>query len=164
MSWVMAAVVLASAFLVVLSRNLVHGVLWLGVTLLATAGVYVGLDAPFVAAVQVLLYAGGVVILLLFGVMLTRKIGGVKVESAPGSPLRGLIVAGSLFGLGVKAILSTPSLAPSTNLTPLRVGDLGRALVGEHLLSFELLSVLLVAAMVGAIVIARRTDAGSERS
>jgi NADH-quinone oxidoreductase subunit J len=152
--------VLAPALFVVLDRNLVHGVLWLGLTLLVTAGLYVQLDAPFVAAVQLLLYAGGVVILLVFGVMLTRHGDGVEVPSQFGSPLRGLLVAVPLFGVMAWAILKTPQLDAAA--PPLPVATVGRSLMTDFVLAFEVLSVLLLAGMIGAIVIARRRDPGEE--
>jgi NADH-quinone oxidoreductase subunit J len=157
MGWVVTGVVLASALMVVVSRNLVHGVLWLGVTLLATAGIYVGLNASFVAAIQVLLYAGGVVILLIFGVMLTRRHEGIYVEAKPASPLRGLAVALPLAAAGIWAVVKSEALTPIQG-GGVPVNELGRALLTEHVLAFEVLSVLLLAAMVGAIVIARRRD------
>ena len=156
-SWALVALVLAPALAVVRSRNLVHGVLWLGVVLLSTAVLYVRLNAPFVATVQVLLYAGGVLVLLVLGVMLTRRHDGVRIESAAASPLRGLVVAGTLFGAGALAIVRGVAQLPPPR-TPAVPVSLGQALLGEHLLAFEVLSVLLLGALVGTVVIARNRD------
>lgn len=156
--WILTALVLIPALLVVGSRNLVYGVLWLGVTLLATAAVYVRLQAPFVAAVQVLLYAGGVVILLIFGLMLTRRHETLGVIALKANPLRGIVVAVPLFGTLVAAILKSPVPAPQPFTAGVPVTSVGRSLLTDYVLAFEVLSVLLLAAMIGAIVIARRKD------
>lgn len=155
---ILAALVLVPAILVVAGRNLVHSVLWLGVVLIATAAVYVRLAAPFVAAVQVLLYAGGVLVLLVFGVMLTRRVEGSHVPASRASPLRGLAVAVPLFVLLVQAIATTPEIGPPA--AQVAVTDVGQALFTDFVLAFEVLGVLLLAGMVGAIVIARRRDPG----
>jgi NADH-quinone oxidoreductase subunit J len=154
----LAALILVPAFLVVGGRNLVHSVLWLGFTLVATAALYVRLAAPFVAAVQLLLYAGGVLVLLVFGVMLTRRVEGSYVPASHGSPLRGLSVALPLFGILAWAIVATPELAPPS--AQVTVSDVSQALFTDFVLAFEVLGVLLLAGMVGAIVIARRRDPG----
>jgi NADH-quinone oxidoreductase subunit J len=150
--------VLVPAIFVVGARNLVHGVLWLGVTLLVTAAVYVRLEAPFVAAVQVLLYAGGVVILVIFGVMLTRRHETLGVIALRGNPIRGLLVAVPLFGTLVAAIVRTPSIVSGAGAQAVPVSAIGRALLTDYLFAFEVLSVLLLAGMIGAIVIARKKD------
>jgi NADH-quinone oxidoreductase subunit J len=155
---ILAALILVPALLVVLGRNLVHSVLWLGATLIATAAVYVRLAAPFVAAVQVLLYAGGVLVLLVFGVMLTRRLEGSFVPASHGSQLRGLAVALPLFAVLAWAIAHSPEPGPPTR--EVAVAEVGQALFGDFVLAFEVLGVLLLAAMVGAIVIARRRDPG----
>lgn len=156
-SWVLVLLVLAPAVAVVRSRNLVHGVLWLGLVLLSTAALYVRLGAPFVATVQVLLYAGGVLVLLVLGVMLTRRHDGVLIETAAASPLRGLTVAGALFAAGSLAIVRGVAQLPPPR-APAAPQSLGQALLTEHLLAFEVLSVLLLGALVGTIVIARNRD------
>ena len=71
--WTVAALLIISAMGVVLSKNLVHGVFWLAGTLIATAAMYVFLEAPFLAGIQIVLYTGGVITLMLFGVMLTQR-------------------------------------------------------------------------------------------
>ncbi len=153
-----AASLLLSALLAVSSKNLVHGVLWLGVTLASTAVLYLVLDAPFMAGIQLLLYVGGVMTLMIFGLMLTRQSGGTAVTRDQRSRGRGAIVASLLFGVIAAATLFTKGLdglvAPPRATTP----ELGMALLTEHLLAFEVLSVLLLAAMIGAIVLSRRRD------
>ena len=155
-----AAVGLLSALAVVVWPNLIHCVLWLALLLLDTAAAYVVLDASFLGAIQVMLYAGGVVTLMLFAIMLTRRKGGVAVknESDPARRWTALGLASGLFGLMAWAILTTPGLADAREQPQAQARELARAFLGEHVLSFEVLSILLLAATVGAIVIARRRD------
>lgn len=152
-----AAIILLSALFVVRSKNLIHAVLWLAVTLLGTAALYAILDAPFLAGVQVLTYVGGVITLTLFGVMVTRRHEGVEAAAENASNERGFIAATALFVVLALAIWKTPLPTPAT-VAPVSVADLARALVGPYLLAFEAASLLLLAAIVGAVVLARRRD------
>lgn len=156
---VLAACLLLSASLVVRARNLVHGVLWLGVTLVATAALFVTLEATFLAGAQVLLYVGGVVTLMVFGVMLTRRQDGRSLLAAGTRKGRGAVVAAALFGVLAAAVAR--SELPAGTRPVATTAELGAGLVGEHLLAFEALSFVLLAAIIGAVVIARRRDAGA---
>jgi NADH:ubiquinone oxidoreductase subunit 6 (subunit J) len=152
-----AAVVLGSALVVVSSRDLVRSVLALGVTLAGTAGLYGLLDAPYLAAVQLLLYVGGVVTVMVFGVLLTRRAEGddgqVVVERGRVVPaFLGALVVGGILLAGILA--SAPAGSPASTLEPAR--SVGARFVTEHLLAFEIVSAVLLAAMVGAIVLVRR--------
>ncbi len=161
---IIAACLLLAALFVVTTKNLVHAVLWLAATLISTAALYVMLSAPFLAGIQVLLYTGGVITLMLFGVMLTRREQRTFVENDANPRRRplALVTAAGLFALMAFAITQTTGLPqqPSANTTSTK--DIGKSFLGEHLLAFEVLSVLLLAAMIGAIVLARRFDDGAE--
>lgn len=161
---IIATALLLAAALVVTTKNLVHAVLWLAVTLIATAALYVTLQAPFIGGIQVLLYTGGVITLMLFGVMLTRRHERVLVDNDFNPKRRPLALATSLglFALLAYAILQTPGLPVSPSGKVTTTADIGRSFLGEHLLAFEVLSVLLLAAMIGSIVLARRHDQGAE--
>lgn len=145
---------------VVVSRDLVHSVLWLGVALVATAGLFVALHAEFLAAVQILLYTGGVITLMLFGVMVTRRLSGdARVEHGSSHRMRGALlslVAFALVAITVGRASDTGSLVPSGPLGDTR--ELGTLVLRDLMLPFEVLSVLLLAAMIGAIVLARKVD------
>lgn len=154
---VIAAVLLLSALRVVTTRNLVHAVLWLAITLATTAAAYVMLQAPFLAAIQLLLYTGGVLTLMLFGIMLTRRVEGVNVPVESSGQGKGAALAAALFGLMATAIMQTPNL-PDAPAPAVGARELGKSFLTDHLLAFEVLSLLLLAAMVGAIVIARGRD------
>ncbi len=154
---VIAAIILVCAVFVVRSKNLIHAVLWLALTLLGTAALYAMLDSPFLAGVQVLTYVGGIVTLMIFGVMVTRRHEGTESAADSVSPDKGFIAAFALFSVLELAIWKTPF--PTTPAPPTAsVAELSQALLGRHLLSFEAASLLLLAAIVGAVVLARRRD------
>jgi NADH-quinone oxidoreductase subunit J len=155
---ILAAALLLSAIFVVHARNLVHAVLWLGVTLLVTAALFVMLDAGFLAGVQVLLYVGGVVTLMAFGVMLTRRHDGRVAVAGSSRVGRGAVIAAATFGVIAAAVARSELPAGEKTVT---TAELGSGLVTTHLLAFEALSFLLLAAIIGAIVIARRRDPGA---
>ncbi len=151
----------ASAVLAVTSRHVVHAALWLVVALGSLAGVYLALGAEVVALVQLLVYVGAVVVLVLFALMLTRAPIGVRSDldesrgRRVGAAVVGVALAGLLGGtlaLAVGDSQITPDLARG------RARPLGEAIFGGWLLPFELLSVLLLAALVAALAVSRGTD------
>ncbi len=152
-----ALVAVGSALLVVTTANLVHAALWLVVTLTAVAGCYLLLAAELLAWVQVLVYVGAVVVLLLFALMLTRAPTGPQPE-----PAGRRVVPAAVVAVLVTAVL-TGTLVPgfgdqSIDLDAPVVGSarvVGEAVFGSWVLAFEVLSVLLLAALVGAIVLSR---------
>jgi len=154
-----AATMLIGGLAVALSRDLVRSVLWLALVLLATAALFVTLRADFIAAVQVLLYTGGVVTLMLFGVMLTHRLESARILHESQNHLRGAVIAIATFGLMASAILQTPFPEATLADTATDTAQLGEAFLTDWLLPFEVLSVLLLAVMIGAIVLARKKDA-----
>ncbi len=160
-AWILFAVValllVGAALMVVLSTDLVHTVLWLAVGLVTTAVVYVALSADFLAAAQILLYTGGVVTLMLFAVMLTRRLSGVGITITRGQGwLRAVVFSVATLGLVAAAVLKSgvgagpmPPMAADTQA-------LGALFLTDLVVPFEALSLLLLAAMVGAVVLARR--------
>ena len=161
----LGVVALGSALLVVTTRQLVHAALWLVVALGAIAGCYLLLSAEFVAWVQVLIYVGAVVVLLLFGLMLTRAPIGVSTD-LDGPPLQK--VAAAVVALGLTAVLGVASVEAfrGDHIGLARTGRgstaaTGAAVFRVWVLPFEVLSVLLLAALVGAIVLSRR-DIGED--
>jgi NADH-quinone oxidoreductase subunit J len=158
---VLAVVGSISAVAVVTARNVVHAALYLVVTLLSVGGVYLVLGAEFVAWVQILIYVGAIVILFLFGLMLTKApIGRDTLDNQQ----RWI---GAVVGLGVFAglaylIQSAFPLADAVNdygSSPGDTGAIGLALFHDYVLPFEVISFLLLAALIGAIVLARKDDA-----
>lgn len=152
-----AGVLLTSSLLVVTTPNLFHGALALALALVGTAVLYLLLEAEFLAGIQVLLYAGGVVTLVVFAITVTGRLGGPGVRASRGR-LPGFAAAAILFWLLASEILDAglPVGWATAPAEPTRA--LAEALVTTYLLPFEVLSALLVAAMVGAIVLARRDE------
>ena len=149
-----------SALLVVTTRNLVHAALWLVLTLSSAAGIYLLLAAEFVAWVQILIYVGAVVVLLLFALMLTRAPTGpqpdLNVKQAVPAALVAVLVA-ALLGTTVVAGFNDVDLDLDDPLVG-SAGATGETLFTSWVLPFEVLSVLLLAALVGAIVLSKRGD------
>jgi len=156
----LGAVALGAGTLVVGSRHVVRAGLWLVVTLGAVAGLYLVLTAELVAWVQVLLYVGAVVVLLLFAVMLTRAPIGAS-DDLDRTRWPGLLVGGGA-GAGLAALLAYAYRWDRVQLPqPGRAGAIGAEVFRSWVLPFEVLSVLLLAALVGAIVVSR-PDIGAE--
>jgi NADH-quinone oxidoreductase subunit J len=152
--WVFAVLLVGAGLAVVLGKNLFHAVLWLALALVATAGVFLTLDAEFIAAVQVLLYAGGVITVVVFAIVVTERLIGETL-----SQTNRRIGAGAFVSLGVLALLvRTISQAQTGPRLPL-AGDLtrqlGTSLLTRHVLAFELLAVLLLVGLLGASYFAR---------
>jgi NADH-quinone oxidoreductase subunit J len=151
-----AAVVAISAVCVVLSKNIVRTALSLLFTLLGVAGLYLVLHAEFLAAVQLVVYAGGTLILIVFGIMLT-SFSTYRLYS----PRRIEVVVGLAIGLLFLVALVTAFRHAGFNRPlPLDAGAysvdiLGRSLLGDYLVPFELISVLLLAVMIGAAYLAK---------
>lgn len=160
-----AVVILASAMMVVTSRNLVHAALWLVASLFGVAMLYAQLNAGFLAVVQVVVYIGAIAILFIFAVMLTRR---EMTDTGPGmnknwgvSALVSLLVFGGLvFLLSSWSGFSQPSADIPSGFDA--VAELGIALISPNafVLPFEVASVLLVAALVGAVYIAFNPRSG----
>jgi len=148
-------VAIGAALAVVLTQHLVRAGLWLVVALAAIAVEFLLLRAEFAAWVQVLIYVGAVVVLLLFAVMLTRAPIGRSTDLD--RPLGPALLVGSGAGLGLSALLI--SAFGSGQIDAPAAGSaerLGEAIFSDWVLPFEVLSVLLLAALVGAIVLSRR--------
>ncbi|HXY42357.1 MAG TPA: NADH-quinone oxidoreductase subunit J [Vicinamibacteria bacterium] len=153
--WVFALVTVGSAAVVVLSRTLIYSAFALLGTFFGVAGLYVLLGADFLAAVQLLVYVGGILVLLLFGVMLTHRIYDLDLRSETGNLAAGAIVAAGLFA--ILALTGLRSHWSSTPRPPAPTTEaIGQLFMGTYLLPFEAASVLLLVALVGAAMIVRR--------
>jgi NADH-quinone oxidoreductase subunit J len=162
--YVISALILGFAVLVVSTRNTVHAVLFLVLNFLAVAALYVLLTAQFLAVIQVLVYAGGIVVLYLFVVMLVNLKRPPEDHSAPqrrqwlGFALSGAVlvqlIAITVFGGFGPATDSTA--AQNSDLALHNVERIGMLLYTDYLIPFEVASMLLLVAMVGAIILAKR--------
>lgn len=163
--YALATLTVGSAALVVTRRNAVHSAFFLVIMFMGVAGLYVLLEAEFLAAVQVLVYAGGIMVLFLFVIMLVdleergkipRRAARSRVPAVAGA----LVLSGLLVALLLGSFVAAPYAIHTTGSDALRAdgGNLEAVAVGlfrDYVLPFELASVLLLVAMVGAVVLAR---------
>jgi NADH-quinone oxidoreductase subunit J len=167
--YLFGAIAVGASLLVVLGRNPMHSVLLLIVSFAALAGLYIGLDAPFAAVVQIIIYAGAIMVLFLFVVMLLNAHreddvpgGGLRLAHGPlrlGAAVAVLLVAELAWALSRAARAGDELLASGPGADPAAlqsVRSLGNLLFTEYSLAFEVTSILIIVAMVGAVVLARR--------
>jgi NADH-quinone oxidoreductase subunit J len=148
---------LLAALRLVTAKNVVHAALYLVGSLASVGGLYLLLAAEFVAWVQVLIYVGAIVVLLLFGLMLTRAPIG---REALDNQQRGVSAIVALVVLAGLVILVWDAFSEArVSLTTTRTGGIGQQLFTTFVLPFEVVSFLLLAALVGAIVLARKEEA-----
>jgi len=152
-----AGTALIAALKMVTTDNVVHAALYLLVVLAAVAAVYVILGAEFVAATQVMVYLGAVMVLLLFGVMLTRAKIGSETDLNHDQRWIGGLVATSLFAVMAYSLWEGfGSDKLPANLAPQPTAAVSDEIFSTYIIPFEALSVLLLAALIGAVVVARR--------
>lgn len=157
--WFLTVMTLGSALMVIFSKNPVHSILWLIVTFFSISGHYVLLNAQFLAIVNVIVYAGAIMVLFLFVVMLMN----LNESSSPvkNKWLRfaGVISGGSLLLVMVGALKDTESMQKEILMNTGDIGlihNLGTVLFTDYVLPFEISSVLFLSAMVGAVVIGKK--------
>lgn len=153
--WALAAVLVGSALAVVLSKNLFHAVLWLALALTGTSGVFLLLEAEFLAAVQLLLYAGGVITIVVFAIVVTERLVGERISQTSRRLTGGAVAAAGLLALVVNAIRARPLASIRPPMTEDATRAVGEAVLTRFVLPFELLALLLLAALLGAIYFAR---------
>jgi len=154
--YLVAIVTVGSAAIVAFSRNIIYSAFSLLGTFAGVAGIYVLLGADFVAAVQLLIYVGGILVLILFAVMLTHRITDVQITNRAAGRIPGFVLVAVLLALLIQTIRETPwAKAKEIVYTPTsaKIGDM---FLQEYLLPFELASLVLLAALIGAVVLARK--------
>jgi NADH-quinone oxidoreductase subunit J len=156
--WVFAVILVGAGVAVVIGKNLFHSVLWLALALVATAGIFLTLDAEFIAAVQVLLYAGGVVTVVVFAIVVTERLVGERLAHTSRHLAAGALVSGGLLVLLVRAIARAQIALPKPALTADLTRQIGTSLLTQFALPFELLAVLLLVGLLGASYFARPED------
>ena len=153
----LVSVIAISAIWVVVSPNLVHSAVSLLFTLFGIAGLYVFLYADFMAATQVVIYVGGILVLIIFGVMLTNKIDKPVIESVSSNKIIGVLISSFIFTMLSVVIIQTKWPINENSLPgPSTVELIGKLILGKYLLPFELVSILLLASLVGAALLARK--------
>ena len=155
--WMLSAITLFSALMVVISRNPVYSVLWLIVTFFTISGHYILLNAQFLAIVNIIVYAGAIMVLFLFVIMLMNLNRDTEPQKNKWLKLAGAVAGGSLLLVLVAALRHTEK-----NMAELESGDLGliqnlgKVLFHEYVVPFEISSILFLSAMVGAVVIGKK--------
>jgi len=154
-----AALMIASAMMVVYGKNLIYSAFALLATFFGVAVLYVLLGADFLAGAQLLIYVGGILILLLFGVMLTHRIYDMDLETETFQVIPGAVVSLVVFAALLTVIYRTPWKQVGIVMEGPTTEHIGRLFLTQYILPFEAASVLLLVALIGAAMIVRgRTD------
>lgn len=155
--YLFALITLGSAVIVVFSRNIVYAAFALLFALVGVAGLYVLLMADFLAITQLLVYVGGILVLVLFGVMLTSKVIDVQMKSSTIQMVPAVAIFGLLAGTIVGVFWSTDWYVSANPVDVAKTApQIGNMLLTTYLLPFEVASVVLLVALIGAAMIARR--------
>ncbi len=163
--YLLGAFILGMALLAVTGRKIFRSAIWLLFCLIGVAGLYFWMEMEFIAAVQIIVYVGGIVVLIIFSIFLTQQSAD---DMPPPSPGRKIAAALSvLLGIAFTAsLILNHGFQPSTAVFDNEVARIGRQMLdtdeGGFILPFEAVSMLLLAAMVGCIVIAMRSDKKAE--
>ena len=154
--WFIVTLTIFSAFFVVQSTNLLYSAYALLFTFIGIAGLYIFLWADFMAVMQIIIYVGGILILVVFGIMLTNKITTVNISHTSLQRKLGALIAGILFmALGSMILNTTWNLKPA--LEPDQtVATVGKLLMMDYLLPFELVSILLLGPLIAATTLSRK--------
>jgi NADH-quinone oxidoreductase subunit J len=155
----LSAMALGSALMVITRKNPLHSVLYLVITFFAISGHYILLNAQFLAIVNIIVYAGAIMVLFLFVVMLMNLNTEVEPQKNRLMQIAGVISGGSLFLVIIAALVKSKSV---TGAMELQTGDygliktLGKVLFNDYVVPFEISSVLFLSAMIGAVVISKK--------
>jgi NADH-quinone oxidoreductase subunit J len=156
--YVFAAITVGSAAVVVFSRSLIYSAFALLFTFFGVAALYVFLGADFLAATQVVIYVGGILVLLLFGVMLTHKLYDLDLKTETFQFLPGLVIMLAVFLTLAGVIVNTTWLTRGDRPMNPTTAEIGELFMKDYILPFEIASVFLLIALIGAAMIVRRRD------
>lgn len=151
---IIASITIISALLMITIKNTFRSVILFMVTLLGFAGLYLLLQAEFVAFMQILVYVGAVVVLTIFVIMLTQDIASIKLKKSTHKKGIILIFTAIFLALLVKILINTPNQKPATSLNN-EIAEIGKLFLTKYALPFEVVSILLLSVLIGAIVIAK---------
>ena len=156
--WFVAVFTIVSASLVVLNNQLLYSAIALLFSLFGVAGLYIFLWADFIAGIQLLVYIGGINVLIIFGIMLTNKISSVRLSQTNVQQGVGAVVALWLLILISLVISKTPWLQIEASEPAETVSVIGTLLLSKYLLPFEAISLLLLGALIGAALLSREAS------
>lgn len=154
--YLFSVIIVVSAFIVVAARNIIYSAFSLLFTFFGVAGIYVLLNADFIAVVQVIIYVGGILVLIIFGVMLTNKITNVEIKTESIHIIPATIVTGLIGGTLVAVLTKTTWRVSEPVNVDKSVIEIGRYLVTHYMILFELAGIILLVALIGAVMIARK--------
>jgi len=154
--YLVAILTVGSAAMVAFSRNIIYSAFSLLGTFAGVAGLYIFLGADFVAGVQLLIYVGGILVLILFAVMLTHRITDVEITNRAAGRIPALLIVGLLIYFLFQTIRETAWVKAKEILYQPTTAKIGDLFLEDYLLPFELASLILLAAMIGAVVISRK--------
>ncbi len=154
--WTLSAAAILAALLVIFSKNPVHSVLWLIVVFFAISGHYVLLNAQFLAIVNMIVYAGAIMVLFLFVIMLMNMNAEQEPNKSKWMKLAGIISGGSLMLILVASLKNSTAIAGGQDAGIGLIQQLGRTLFSDYVVPFEISSILFLSAMVGAIILGKK--------
>ena len=154
--YLIALLTVVSAGMVALSRNIIYSAFSLLGTFMGVAGIYVFLGADFVAAVQVLIYVGGILVLILFAVMLTHRITDVAITNRAAGRIPAMLVVAVFLVLLIQTVKETAWVKAKEVSYAATTATIGDAFLYDYLLPFELASLVLLGALIGAVVLSRK--------
>lgn len=161
--WILSVVIIVSAIMVVTVKNIFHSALALIACLFTVAGIYVTLNAEFIAAAQVLIYVGAVSVLMIFAIMLTGKLSSKKIIQTNKNAVVAAVICLAFFFtiIMINGAIHPDVWAPAIagQLPDANILTLGKALLTQFMLPFEVVSVLMLAALIGAVLLAREEGA-----
>jgi NADH-quinone oxidoreductase subunit J len=153
--YALAALIVGSAGFVAFSRNIVYSAFALLGAFMGLVGIYIMLAADFVAMVQLLVYVGGILVLTIFAVMLTQGIADVHISNREVGSQPAIVVSVIATAIMLFAVMRTPWVQSPVQTPAPTTYAIGNAFLGQYVLPFEIASLVLLAALIGAIVISR---------
>ncbi len=157
--YLLSFIIIISAIYVVTLRNIFHSALFLILTLFSVAGIYILLNAEFLAAVQVLIYVGAISVLIIFAIMLTSQLAAKRISQSNEQVMIGIFVCAGFLLASLGSLANTVWRIVDKPLPENNTLTIGKLLMNEYVLPFEVVSVVLLAALIGAVVLARKEGA-----
>lgn len=154
--YLMAGIIIIFAILTVTLKNIFHSALSLIAVLLGVAAVYIYLEAEFLAMVQILIYVGAIMALIIFAIMLTLKISDKTLKQNNEQKLISFLIAASMAIFLISILLQIGANLKTTSFNPPSLVDIGGELLTRYALPFEVISLILLAALIGAAVVSRK--------
>ena len=154
--YILSGLIVSSAIMVVTLKNIFHSLLFLILCFFSIAGIYILLSAEFVAAVQVLIYVGAITVLLIFAIMLTAQLYNPSIRQSNEQVIPGIIIVVTLLVTTLIVLSRTSWRISSQRIEGESTVSIGKALLTTYVLPFEVVSLVLIAALIGAVIIARK--------